>query len=75
MMWAGNANATPMNRNAYGGTIHANSIKAFLSSLLANNYLSNEEMPNKDTAGISISKISGKLPGETTPTDLVIQTL
>ena len=75
MMWAGNANATPMNRNAYGGTIHANSIKTFLSSLLANNYLSNEEMPNKDTAGISISKISGKLPGETTPANLVIQTL
>jgi hypothetical protein len=31
-----------MNRNAFWGTIHANSIKAFLSSLLENNYLSNE---------------------------------
>lgn len=75
LMWAGNANATPMNRNAYGGTIHANSIKSFLSSLLEHNYLTNEEMANKDTTSLSISLVSGKIPGDTTPPSLVGQTL
>ena len=74
-MWAGNANATPMNRNAYGGTIHANSIKSFLSSLLEHNYLTNEEMANKDTTSLSISLVSGKIPGDATPPSLVGQTL
>lgn len=75
LMWAGNANAAAMNRNAYGGTIHANSIKSFLGELLQKNYLSNEEMPNKDTTALSISSVSGKLPSEQTPTQLIVQTL
>lgn len=75
LMWAGNANATPMNRNAYGGTIHANSIKSFLGELLQKNYLNNEEMPNKDTTALAISRVSGKLPSEYTPIPLIVQTL
>lgn len=75
LMWAGNANATPMNRNAYGGTIHANSIKSFLADLLQNNYISNEEMPNKDTTSLSISLVSGKIPAENTPITLIKQTI
>ncbi len=75
LMWAGNANAAAMNRNAFWGTIHANSIKAFLSSLLENNYLSNEEMPIRDVVSLKISKISGKIPAENTPADLIIDTM
>ena len=75
LMWAGNADASAMNRNAYWGTIHANSIKAFLSSLLENNYISNEEMPIKDVVWLKISKISGKLPWENTPAELIIDTM
>ena len=30
LMWAGNADATPMNKNAFGGTILANPLKKFL---------------------------------------------
>jgi membrane carboxypeptidase/penicillin-binding protein PbpC len=75
LMWAGNADASAMNRNAYWGTIHANSIKAFLSSLLENNYISNEEMPVRDVVGLKISKISGKLPSENTPAELIIDTM
>jgi len=75
LMWAWNADASAMNRNAYWGTIHANSIKAFLSSLLENNYISNEEMPVRDVVWLKISKVSGKLPSESTPAELIIDTM
>ena len=39
LMWAWNANASAMNRNAYWWTIHANSIKSFLSQLLEQKWL------------------------------------
>lgn len=35
LMRAGNADARPMNSKAYGGSIHAESIKTFLNELLA----------------------------------------
>ena len=75
LMWAWNADAAPMNRNAYWGTIHANSIKAFLTNLLDNNYLTNEEMPVRDVVSLRISTVSWKLPWETTPAELIKETM
>lgn len=64
-----------MNVNAYGGTIHATPIKQFFSFLLKNNYISNEAMPEKETVGIKISKISGKVATPATPEEFVVSTL
>ena len=75
MMWAGNADARPMNAKAYGWSIHANSVKAFLADLLAKGLLTNEEMPMRDTSTLNISKLSGKLASDQTPADLVVSTL
>lgn len=74
-MWAGNADARPMNSKAYGGSIHADSAKKFLSQLLEKQFITNEEMPNKDTASVNLSAISGKLSAENTPIPLVLKTL
>ncbi|MDR0281947.1 MAG: hypothetical protein LBI53_01110 [Candidatus Peribacteria bacterium] len=75
LMRAGNANATPMNVNAFGGTIHADPIKAFLKYLLDNNYISNKEMPNIETSMLTISKVTGNLPAENAPGELMVSTL
>lgn len=74
LMWAGNADARPMNAKAYGGSIHANSAKSFLSNLLAQGRLTNEVMPMKDITTVNISKVSWKMAGETTPAELVVST-
>lgn len=75
LMRAGNANASPMQANAFGGTIQADPIKNFLKSLLDNNYLSNREMTNVETSTLSISKVTGKIPADNTPADLVTSTM
>jgi membrane peptidoglycan carboxypeptidase len=75
LMRAGNANAAPMNVNAFGGTIHAEPIKQFLKSLLDNNYISNSEMPNIETANLTISKVTGNLPAENAPMELQVSTM
>ncbi|MFZ2151317.1 MAG: transglycosylase domain-containing protein [Candidatus Absconditicoccaceae bacterium] len=75
LFWAGNADATPMNRNAYGGTIHANPVKKIMGELLAKGYIKNEEMTKVEVAGATISKISGKLAGANTPADLTVSTM
>lgn len=64
-----------MNVNAFGGTIHATPLKQFFAYLLKNNYIANEAMPEKETAGIQISKISGKTASPATPADFVVSTL
>lgn len=72
LMRAGNADASPMNRNAYGGTIHEKSIRHFFSELLKNQYITNETMPIKNISTVNISRISGKLASDTTPTSLQV---
>ncbi|MCX6823160.1 MAG: transglycosylase domain-containing protein [candidate division SR1 bacterium] len=74
MLWMGNADATPMNVNAFGGSL-ATPLKKFLGGLLKNNYITNEAMPEKDTVSVQVSKVSGKLASPTTPADLVVSTL
>lgn len=46
-----------------------------MQSLLANNYISNAQLTNVDTQGISISRITGNLPGENTPSSLIISSI
>ncbi len=74
MLWMGNADATPMNVNAFGWSL-ATPLKRFLWWLLKNNYITNEDMPQKDTVSLQVSKISGKLASPSTPADFVVSTL
>ena len=75
LMWAGNADASPMNSNAYWWTIHAQPLKEFLWGLLKWWYIVNKEMPNVETSNISICKLTWKLPSQTTPGELIVSTM
>ncbi len=74
MLWMWNTDASAMNVNAFGWAL-ADPFKKFMSALLKNNYITNENMPDKDTVSIKIDKLSGKLATDSTPANLVISTL
>ena len=75
LMRAGNADASPMNSNAYWGTIHAQPLKEFLWWLVNWWYIANKDMTNVETSSLSISKVTWKLPGENEPWELIVSTL
>lgn len=75
MFRAGNADGTPMNVNAFWGTIHANPVKKIFSWLKTNNYITNGDIPEVDLMWVSISKISGKAAGSNTPSEFVVSTV
>lgn len=75
LFWAGNADATPMNKNAYGGTIQADPMKKFFTALLKNNYITNSVITPVDTANITISKLSGKIANANTPAEFAVNTM
>ncbi|MDD3262396.1 MAG: penicillin-binding protein [Candidatus Absconditabacteria bacterium] len=75
VFWAGNADGAPMNRNAFGGTIHANPMRAFFGSLVRNNYISNDTIRSMDVTTVDISKISGKIASESTPSEFIVNTM
>ena len=75
LMRAWNTDASPMNSNAYGWTIHAQPLKEFLWNLVKGWYITNREMDNVDTSSFPISKITWKLPSETTPWELIVSTM
>ena len=72
---AGNADGTPMNVNAFGGTMHASPVKKIFSWLLKNNYIVDETIPEVDLMGVNINKLSGKAATPSTPADLVVNTI
>ena len=75
LMWAWNADASPMNSNAYGWTIHAQPLKEFLWWLVNWWYITNREMTNIETASTTINKITWKIPSQTTPGELIVSTI
>lgn len=75
MFRAGNADGTPMNTNAFGGTIHANPVKKIFTWLVQNNYITNWDIPEVDLMSVSISKISGKAASSATPSELTVSSL
>lgn len=75
LFWAGNADGTPMNVNAFGWTIHANPVKNIYTWLVKNNYISNGDIPEVDLQSVSISKISGKAASDATPADFVVSSV
>ena len=75
LMWAWNADASPMNSNAFWWTIQAQPLKEFLGWLVAGWYLINEDMTNVETASISISKITWNLPAENAPLDMITSSI
>ena len=75
LMWAWNADASPMNSNAYWWTIHAQPLKEFLWWLVQWWYISNRDMTNIETATVNISKITWRIPSETTPWEFITSTM
>lgn len=75
LMRAWNADASPMNANAYWGTIQAQPLKEFLGWLVKNWFIINQEMENVETATLNISKITWKLPAENMPNELITSTI
>lgn len=71
----GNADGSPMYQNAYGWFLNASAMREFRSTLLANNYISNEWMSAVDVAEVNISKISWKLAWDNTPWEFITKTL
>lgn len=72
VFWAGNTDASPLNRNAFGGTINGTEMRNFFSWLRDNNLIVNETINPVDISEVQISKISGKLAGDNTPTEFVV---
>lgn len=75
LFWAGNADATPLNKNAYGGTIQADPMKRFYTELLKNNYITNDPIKQVDVSSVTISKLSGKISNGNIPQDLTVNTM
>jgi len=75
LMRAGNADASPMNSNAYWWTIHAQPLKDFLGWLVKWWYITNKEMTNVETASINISKITWRIPSDSTPAEFIVSTM
>ena len=70
-----NADWSPMYQNAYGWFLNADAMREFWSTLLANNYVSNQWMSAVEVAEVAISKISGKLASDSTPAEFVVKSL
>ncbi len=71
----GNADGSPMYRNAYGWFLNADAMTEFRKTLLANNLISNKWMSAVEVAESSISKISGKLASEWTPAEFIVKSM
>lgn len=74
LFWAGNADGTPMNRNAFGGTILAGNMRAFYSRLRDNNLIVNESLTPIETIDMQVSKLTGLPVWDNTPSDFVVST-
>ena len=70
-----NADGSPMYQNAYGWFLNAEAMRDFWSTLLKNNYISNEWMTAVDVWTVSISKLSGKLAWDGTPSEYVVSSM
>ncbi len=71
----GNADWSPMYRNAYGWFLNADAMTEFWSTLLANNLVSNEGMSQVEVWEVAISKISGRLVSENTPASFITKSM
>ncbi len=72
---AWNADASPMNKNAFWWTIHANPLKEFLGWLVKNNYISNETVKETEVTRIQISKLTWRAATSATPSEFVVDSL
>lgn len=58
VFWAGNTDATPLNKNAFGGAINSAEMRSFFGWLRDNNQITNESINPVDVAEVQVSKIS-----------------
>lgn len=70
-----NADWSPMYQNAYGWFLNAEAMRDFWSTLLANNYISNEWMTAVNVWTVNISKLSWKLAWDGTPAEFIVSSM
>ena len=70
-----NADGSAMYSNAYGWFLNSEAMKDFWSTLLANNYISNEWMTEVEIGHATISKISWKLATDSTPSEFKVTSM
>lgn len=75
VFWGWNADGSPMYQNAYGWFLNAEAMRDFWSTLLKNNYVSNESLTAVDVWTVSISKLTWKLAWNGTPSEFVVSSM
>lgn len=75
LFWGWNTDGSPMYQHAYGGFLNAGFMKSFWSQLLKNNYITNNSLSAQWVSSVEISKISGGIPTEATPSEFVVNSL
>ncbi|HNG96909.1 MAG TPA: transglycosylase domain-containing protein, partial [Candidatus Absconditabacterales bacterium] len=71
---AGNTSGKPMHADAYGGRVNHSTWNKFWTKLKTNGYLRNEDMKPVEVKQLTISKYSGKLASEQTPSAMRVST-
>lgn len=75
VFWAGNTQWNAMNANAYGGWVNGKTFRQFFSWLLKSNKIQTEQVSQVEVKNVAISKISGKLAGDSTPEGFKVSSL
>lgn len=75
MFWWGNTEWQPMKANAYGWWLHGNVWKSFFGKMMKAGLIKSEEPRPIEVKNVSISKISWRLPSDTTPESHIISSL
>lgn len=75
LMRAWNADASPLNRSAYGWFLNASLVQFFYNELASNNLIEANKHRAVDVSTVSINKVNGLLMSDSTPSEFAIQTL
>lgn len=75
LFWWGNTDGSAMYQHAYGWFLNAKFMTSFWSQMLKNNYVTNESLTAQWVSSVEISKISGWLPTDNTPSEFVVNSL
>lgn len=75
MYWAGNADDSPLNRNALWLLINSEVNKSFYGAMLEQWYMTNDTMPVVGGKQVTISKITWRLATDSTPEEYKVSTV
>lgn len=72
LFWWGNSNGAPMKPNAYGGWLNGRIWRTFFRKMIKSWVLKNENISPVEVKNVSISKISGRIPSDDTPAEMIV---